>query len=249
MKQHFKPHELLRRLNSADLGLKYTSAQRLELAGSLTAASGDEEICLVCIGGECAFEHDGARGRVVLRDILYLPPGDSVALSGDKCLLMRFGAPCAGGTGFAHIPFAEVDRDSRHKVYGDESIGTRRDVWNAIDEKFASGRFLVGFCVGRDGGWTAWPPHEHAAEREETYVYFGMGDAFGVQLVYNDMDNPHCVAMVREGDLVSIARGYHPNCGCPKGGISYVYCMVSTREGERQFMDLRCQAIFGDKLT
>jgi Uncharacterized enzyme involved in inositol metabolism len=250
MKQHYKPSELTLRLDPPALGLRYTSAQRLELSGDgLTVEAEAEEVCLVCIKGKGSFRHEGQGGEVVLRDILYLPPGDSVTLEGKDCVLMRFGAPCSAKTRFAHIPFAEVDADARHKVYGDEKHGTRRDVWNAIDEQFPSSRFLVGFCTGRDGGWTAWPPHEHAAEREETYVYFDMGDAFGVQFVYDDMDDPYCVAMIREGHLVAIPRGFHPNCGCPKGGISYVYCMVATHEGEREFMDLRCQEIFGDRLA
>lgn len=248
-KTHFKPHELGKRLEPRDLGLVYTSAQRLEPAGELAVEAGPgEEVCLVCIGGGCAFEHAGGHGEAALRDILYLPPGHAVRLRGDGCAWMRFGAPCSAATAFAHIRFADIDADARHKVYGDEANGTKRDVWNAIDEAFPSARFLVGFCRGRPGGWVAWPPHEHAAEREETYVYFDMGDSFGVQLVYDDMDDPYEVAMIREGHLVSVPRGYHPSCGCPKGGISYVYCMVATREGEREFMDLRCQAIFGDKL-
>ena len=249
MKQHYKPAELLRRLEPSELGLVYTSAQRLNLSGELTVASENNEVCLVCIKGSCQYETAGGSGTARVRDILYLPVGSTLTLRGEECVWMRFGAPCTTQTAFAHIPFHEVDADSRHKTYGDEKHGTRRDVWNCIDEKFPSGRFLVGMCSGRDGGWTAWPPHEHAAEREETYVYFEMGDSFGIQCVYEDMDNPYCVALVREGDMIAIPRGYHPNCGCPGGGIFYMYCMVSTEEGKRDFMDLRCQSIYGDRLA
>ena len=126
-------------------------------------------------------------------------------------------------------------------------MGTLRDVWNFIDESFPSGRFLTGICCGRDGGWTAWPPHEHGAEREEIYVYFNMGDSFGVQCVYNDLQSAEAY-VVTEGDLVSIPEGYHPNAGCPCGGLQYVYCMVSVKEGDRDFMNLRTQKIYGDKL-
>jgi len=105
----------------------------------------------------------------------------------------------------------------------------------------------MGLCESDAGGWTAWPPHEHAEKREEVYVYFNMGNAFGVQCVYDDMDNPYDVTMIRDGDLISIPKGYHPNVGCPAGKISYIYCMVSKIPGDRNFMDLKIQEIYGDK--
>jgi 5-deoxy-glucuronate isomerase len=39
---------------------------------------------------------------------------------------------------------------------------------------------MTSLCWGNPGGWTAWPPNEHAAKREEIYVYFDMGDAFEI---------------------------------------------------------------------
>jgi len=53
--------------------------------------------------------------------------------------------------------------------------------------------------------------------------------------------------MIRDGDLISIPKGYHPNVGCPAGKISYIYCMVSKIPGDRNFMDLKIQEIYGDK--
>ena len=48
--------------------------------------------------------------------------------------------------------------------------------------------------------------------------------------------------------IVAIPQGYHPNVGCPKSGIRYVYCMVSLEAEDRNFMDLRTQRIFGERL-
>ena len=75
-----------------------------------------------------------------------------------------------------------------------------------------------------------------------------MGKGFAAQFVYDDMDEPAVVALVREGDVVTIPHGYHPNVGCPCGGIFYAYVMVSTTADDRNFMDLRTQKIYGDKL-
>ena len=152
-----------------------------------------------------------------------------------------------GGEGKTSLTEAMLFNAGLLERLGKVENGTRRDVWNYIDEAFPSGRFLTGICFGSDGGWTAWPPHEHGKEREELYVYFGMGQGFGVQCVYDEFDTANAY-VVQDGHLVSIPHGYHPNCGCPSGGLRYVYCMVSTTEGDREFMNLRTQKIFGDKL-
>lgn len=248
MKAHFLPQETLELLKPEDLGTVYSSAQRVELNGQpVTLKSGAEELCLVVIEGEANFACAGQTGIAVQCDMLYVPIESEIELSGANGVVIRFGAPCTKAYPFGHIRFKDVDADDRHKVYGKVENGTRRDVWNYINESFPSGRFLTGICFGRDGGWTAWPPHEHGKEREELYVYFGMGNGFGVQCVYDEFDTANAY-VVQDGHLVSIPKGYHPNCGCPCGGLRYVYCMVSTTEGDREFMNLRTQRIFGDKL-
>lgn len=248
MKHHFLPEETYTALQPQDMGLTYGSAQRLAEQNGIVLNSGERELCLVCLAGTtdyCCGEH---RGTAVKNDMLYVPTHTEITLNNAEGQMVCFGAPCTEQHGFLHIAFADVNRDARHKVYGKAENGTLRDVWNYIDEKTPSGRFLTGICEGRDGGWTAWPPHEHSKEREELYVYYGMGDAFGVQLVYEDKDHPCTTALIRDGHLVAIPKGYHPNCGCPGGPIHYVYCMVSTTEGDREFMNLRTEKIYGDKL-
>lgn len=248
MKAHFLPGETLERLRPQDMGLVYGSAQRVEVGGApVEIDAGEEELCLTLLEGQARYSCGGQEGVAAWRDMLYVPLHGRITLEGGPATLVRFGAPCSKAYPFAHIRFEDVDRDARHKVYGKAENGTLRDVWNYIDESFPSGRFLTGICFGRDGGWTAWPPHEHGAEREEIYVYFGMGDGFGVQCVYDELGSANAYA-VQDGHLVAIPGGYHPNCGCPKGGIRYVYCMVSTTEGDREFMNLRTQRIFGDRL-
>lgn len=244
---HFLPHELTDGLAPEDLSMIYTSVRRIEVVGETVIESGEEEVLLVCIDGDLHFETTAATGHAASRDMLYLPIGSSLVLRSDRAVVMRFGAPCDRPTSFAHLTFADADADARHKTYGNETAGTRRDVWNVLDESFDSQRFLAGLCTGRPGGWTAWPPHEHGDKREETYVYFGMGTSFGAQFVYDgdDMDHPLAVALVREGHVVSVPRGYHPSCGSPAGPISYAYVMVSVTPEDRDFMDLTIQPAYG----
>jgi len=245
----FCPEELLQVKNPSEVGTVHTSVRRIELGDRIQEIqSGDEELCIVCIEGNLTFEIDGISGEAKMKDMLYVPIGSVLAVRGTDAVLMRFGASCDRKTKFVHIKFDEVDTSDRHKVYGKIENGTRRDVWNFIDESFDSPRFLCGMCKGSNGGWTAWPPHEHAAKREEVYVYFNMGNSFGAQFVYDDMDNPYTVALIKNGSVVTIPKGFHPNVGSPSGGIFYAYIMVSLQPEDRNFMDLHVDATYGDRL-
>lgn len=250
VKLHYKPEETLSRIDPEDMGLMFTSAQRIEVTEETKIESLSEEVCFVCIEGSVSYTYREEKGTAVMKDMLYVPINSEITFtSEDQGILIQFGAPCDRDTMFAHIKFEDVDADERHKVYGKDENGTKRDVWNYIDESFDSSRFLMGMCSGDVGGWTAWPPHEHGEIREEVYIYFNMGDSFGAQFVYDDdaMDDPHTVALIRDGHIVSIPKGYHPNCGSPAGGIFYVYCMVSIKPEDRNFMDLQVQKKYGDK--
>ena len=244
---HYKPTATTSLLKPADMGLVYTSAQRIQL-GNTELSSENEELCLFVIQGTVSYQCEANSGTAQYKDMLYIPPGKKVSLKGDDAVAIRFGAPCARETNFAHLSFNEIDSDERHKKYGSATNGTKRDVWNYIDESFNSSRFLVGICKGEPGAWTAWPPHKHGTKREEVYLYFGVDDGFALQCVYEDMDKPDAVALVKDGHLIAIKEGYHPNVGCPKSGIQYIYCMVSITPEDRNFMDLTMQSIYGDKL-
>lgn len=245
----FRPSEMLELKKPKELDLTYTSVQRIELNSKICIESLNEELCLIILEGDLDYSFGGEETKTAQKhDALYIPINSSLELSSENCVVMRYGAPCSRDTSFAHIKFDEVDGDSRHKVYGQIELGTKRDVWNYIDEKFDSSRFLIGMCAGRLGGWTAWPPHEHGEKREEVYVYTGMGDGFGIQCVYDELSETHGAEIVQDGDVIPIAKGYHPSVGCPKSGIAYFYVMVSTTAEDRDFMDLIIPKEFGDKL-
>lgn len=244
--RHFQDGQY-RRLTPREMGLVYTGFEKHNLHGEKVFATGGCESALAVLDGQVEYRHGEQSGTAVHRDILYLPLEEEITLRGNATVL-QYTAPASRKTRFAHIPFARVDADDRHKKYGDADRGSFRHVWNCIDDRFDSARFLLGFCDGAPGGWTAWPPHAHGGAREEVYYYTGMGDGFGLQCVYDDLRQRDAVYIVRQGDLVSVPGGYHPNTGCPKTGIHYLFCMVSLREDDRVFMDLTIQSEFGDTL-
>jgi 5-deoxy-glucuronate isomerase len=88
--------------------------------------------------------------------------------------------------------------------------------------------------------------HEHAALLEEAYLYIDMpAPAFGVQLVYTSPGEPELATIVREGDIVLMPQGYHPNVAAPGGSINFLWMMAAIREGDdRQFGVVNVQPEF-----
>lgn len=263
---HYSAQQASSGLSAADLGLEFISLRRLEFTGSATQALGkptsrqvetaESEICLVVLSGQveysCSLPPDGQSraGTAAEMDMLLLPPHSRATLVSAGGVVMSYESPSELGADFQHVRFTAVDANpATHHVYGKSEIGSRRHVWNFIDSQQRCTRLMMGICEGDPGGWTAWPPHEHSAEREEVYVYFDMGHSFGIQCVYESLSEIGAAVIVRDGDVVSIPHGYHPNTGCPGGRIKYVYCMAAKIPGVRDFMDLRIQKEFGDRFV
>ena len=81
---------------------------------------------------------------------------------------------------------------------------------------------------------------------EEAYLYIDMPPpSFGVQLVYTDTREPEVATIVREGDVVLMPAGYHPNVAAPGGSINFVWMMAANREdADRQFGVVNVQPEF-----
>lgn len=253
MKYLFRPDELRKGVAGKPCGLEFLSCKRIELDRNdpaITVETGKEEAVLVCIAGQVDYDFDGTTGTARLKDFLYVPWKSKVNLqTGHKTVLMRIGALCDRDTDFSLIRFSDVAKDpTRHRVYGFAETNCLRDVYMHIDDRFNASRLLMGIGQGSAGGWTVWPPHEHGDKKEELYVYFDMGKAFSIQCVYETLDAPLFCGIVRDGDMVSVPRGYHPNVSCPAGRISYIYAMAARVPGERQFMALHIQEEFGDRI-
>ena len=57
-----------------------------------------------------------------------------------------------------------------------------------------------------------------------------------VQFVFNENQQPELATFVREGDVVMIPQGYHPNVAAPGGQVNFLWMMAAIREDEdRQF--------------
>jgi 5-deoxy-glucuronate isomerase len=73
---------------------------------------------------------------------------------------------------------------------------------------------------------------------------------FGIQLVHTNGDEPELVQIVREGDVVVMPKGYHPNVAAPGGSIKFLWMMTANREGvDREFGVVNVQPEFAHGAT
>ncbi|MET0623320.1 MAG: 5-deoxy-glucuronate isomerase [Pyrinomonadaceae bacterium] len=198
---------------------------------ALTFETGTHETALVCLKGEAEISTGGETYRLGQYDALYVPRDSRVEVRG-ACDLAELSAPVEGNYPVQFVRFAEVRENPKLHIIAGEPPN-QRDMNVLIGSNIRAGRILTGVTFSRPGNWTSWPPHEHSLMLEEAYLYIDMPEpAFGIQLVYTDPANPELVQVVREGDVVLMPRGYHPNVAAPGGQINFMWMMAAVREGE-----------------
>jgi 5-deoxy-glucuronate isomerase len=171
-------------------------------------------------------------------DSLYLPRQTSFRVTSDTggCDLAEIAAPVERHYPVQFVSFAAVQQDpGLHFETG--SSGSRRTLNILLGKNIVAGRLMAGVTFSEPGNWTSWPPHEHAVLAEGAYLFIDMPPpAFGVQLVYVDDVNPELATIVREGDVVLMPHGYHPNVAAPGHPINFLWMMAAEREhADRRF--------------
>jgi 5-deoxy-glucuronate isomerase len=201
-------------------------------------ASADHEVGLVCLRGSGTVSAAGTAVALGRYDAIYVPRDTDIDVrpGADGCDFAEIAAPVTGNHPVQVVRFADVQKDpGLHFETGGPSA--KRDLNILIGKNVEAGRIMAGVTFSQPGNWTSWPPHEHAAMLEEAYLYIDMpAPAFGVQLVYTDAREPELATIVREGDVVLMPQGYHPNVAAPGGAINFLWMMAANRELEdRQY--------------
>jgi 5-deoxy-glucuronate isomerase len=194
----------------------------------------DLETGLVCLKGSAQVAAEGHTFTLKHFDTLYIPRGASVEVTAraEGCDIAEIAAPVAKRHPLQFISYAEVQKDpGLHFAAG--GPGCQRELNILLGKNVEAGRLMAGVTFSAPGNWTSWPPHEHAVLAEEAYLYIEMPPpAFGVQLVYTDKSDPEVATIVREGDVVLMPAGYHPNVAAPGGPINFLWMMAANREDD-----------------
>ena len=190
------------------------------------------ETGFIALKGEATITVAGASHTLRPYDALYVPRESQVEIAPGQggCDLAEVAAPVDRRHPVQFVSFAKVQEDAGlHFAAGGPSA--RRNLNVLLGKNVEAGRIMAGVTFSEPGNWTSWPPHEHAVLAEEAYLYIDMpAPAFGVQLVYTDPREPELATIVREGDVVLMPQGYHPNVAAPGGSINFLWMMAAHRE-------------------
>jgi 5-deoxy-glucuronate isomerase len=213
----------------------------------LRFATGELETGLVCLHGSAIVGADAASYPLHRYDVLYVPrdTGVDITPGAEGCDLAEVSAPVSKRHPVQFVAFADVRKDpTLHLETGGPAA--KRDLNVLIGKNIKAGRIMAGVTFSHPGNWTSWPPHEHADMLEEAYLYIDMpAPAFGVQLVYTNTREPEVATIVREGDVVLMPKGYHPNVAAPGGSINFLWMMAAQREdADRQYGVVNVQPEF-----
>jgi 5-deoxy-glucuronate isomerase len=215
--------------------------------GPVQFATDEKETGLVCLRGSATVHVEGQSFTVNRYDALYVPRDSSVEIKAgaEGCDLAEMAAPVAGRHPVQYVSFADVRKDpGLHFLAGGPAA--KRDLNVLIGKNVDAGRIMAGVTFSEPGNWTSWPPHEHAAMLEEAYLYIDMpSPSYGIQLVYTNPREPEVATIVREGDVVLMPKGYHPNVAAPGGSINFLWMMAANREdADRQYGVVNVQPEF-----
>ena len=210
----------------------------LDAGQPLSFHTDDRETGLIGLKGSATVTVEGRPYELGRYDALYVPRDSAIALQagGSGCDLAEVAACVESRYPVQFVAFDEVQKDSGlHFTTGGAS--NQRDLNILIGKNVEAGRIMAGVTFSAPGNWTSWPPHEHAAMLEEAYLYIDMPyPAFGIQLVYTNPHEPELATIVREGDVVLMPQGYHPNVAAPGSAIKFLWMMAAHRErDDRQF--------------
>lgn len=232
--------------NSELVALSYARTILDSEIPSITYENPGSEAALFCMSGEGVIEIGGKSYTLKPYDALFLPPDKSGTITTETTLdLVESTAPSSASGDPVFVPYKELNEDpGLTEMLGFE--GCYRKIHRTIDDNVPAKRLLCGLIFSNDGNWTSWAPHEHAATKEEIYLYFEMPPpAFGLQLVYDDIENPEYLGPVYQDDAVVIKRGYHPNVAIPGYPINFVWMMATLdEEMERTWAGVNTQPEF-----
>lgn len=198
-----------------------------------------DEVGLVCFSGSArvTVSEQPEPFPLARHDALYLPRDLAIDVStGSEADIAEFRAPVDHHYPLRYVRAADVDGDPG-LCFRAGGPATSRTLRILIGKNVEAGRLMAGVTRSDPGHWTSWPPHEHADLAEEMYVYYDMPpEAFAIQMVYADAREPERVEVVRDGDAMVMAGGYHPNVSIPGHAVSFLWIMAAHREvDDRRF--------------
>jgi 5-deoxy-glucuronate isomerase len=219
----------------------------LEPGGSLTFATGADEVAVLPLEGAFELTVDGDRYLLAGRQSVWAGPTDFLYAPPDTTIRVE---SAAGGRFAVTTARAERRYPVRHVPASAVTVELRgagacsREVRNfASADAFEADRLIAVEVLSPGGNWGSYPPHKHdevregETELEEIYHYVvadgPSGPGLAYQHVYGTPDRPiDVLTTVATGDVVLVPHGWHgPAMAAP--GYDLYYLNVMAGPGER----------------
>jgi len=222
---------------------------RLKPGEQVELGSDSRELGLVILGGQASVHWAGspavhlhARSEPLAGwpHAVYIPAGQRLMVQAAGWLEAAiFGAPAEpGGTvQVIHPDDLNVLKIGEGNWYLEGTF--------VIYDKIPSQRLIVGETHIPAGNWCSSPPHSHEADRpgqetrlEEVYYFrFRPSQGFGFQGLYTLDGALNEAYIIRDGDVVLVPRGMHPNVAGPGYEMYMLWGMAGPRKEWIPFED------------
>jgi 5-deoxy-glucuronate isomerase len=222
-------------MTPANSEFKFISAGRIILDERTPKAIGQNpgaETTLLCLHGEGSVTVAGRSYNLSRFDGLYITRGaEFEVLTDNFCDIVEASCPTEKEHPVRYVNYESEVKESDSLTLRVGAEPYYRDIHKVIAENVKGSRILMGVTMSKPGNWTSWPPHEHAATREELYLFFDIPKpGFGTQFIYTDLMSPEFSEPVFEDDAVTIVKGYHPNVASPGYPINFCWALCSLED-------------------
>jgi len=227
----------------ADLKYIHLGLLNLSVGASWNTDFTGIESLLVILGGQCDIQAGNREWRNLGERVnvfdgkptaVYLPPDTECRVIG--CTDMQLAVCSAVADAGPEVTLITPDMIDVRTVGRGPFERTIYDVFQP--ESSEAQRLIVGETFNAPGRWSSYPPHKHdlhnppeESDLEEVY-YFRLNppNGFGVQRVYaDDFDE---IYTLKDGDVITIPRGYHPLAAAPGYELYYLWTLA----GEHRIM-------------
>ncbi|NWF83154.1 MAG: 5-deoxy-glucuronate isomerase [Bryobacteraceae bacterium] len=226
----------------AELGFDYLSfeTRRLARTQSFSAATANNELALVILGGRCSVRSNhgewngiGQRQNVFEGKpyTLYLPLESEFTLTADTDCDLAL-CYCRAEKPF---PARLLTPDEVHVEIRGGGNATRQ-IHHMLTPEFPAHRLLIVEVYTPSGNWSSYPPHKHdkhtppaEVDLEEIYYYrIDRPEGYAIQRVYTPDRAIDETITVRDGELVLIPEGYHPVVAAHGYNVYYLNALAGS---------------------
>lgn len=192
----------------------------LASGGTLDAQTGDDEVAVVLLGGDCTVRAGNQEFRLNSRPSIFEGPPAAVYVP----VGVGYHVAAHSTTQLA-VCKSRATRSFPVRYIGPENVpieirgagNAARQINHIIKPDFPADRLLVVEVFTPSGNWSSYPPHKHDVSRmpaeadlEEIYYYrIEPSEGFAFQRLYTadgSVDQPY---IIRDGDALIMPEGYH----------------------------------------